>query len=258
MHLPTLIGPDLSKLNNFRAPIGYTQADHRTSLRGAGGAHIGQMGRPRRQAATAVRGGSGSRQVLPGARCAQDRELENVKPISLPLLHRTLVHALTGCKLALTMSGNHTVSASALHLLNLAHATASSPLNRRYTYLFLRHVEDHEIVLPNEFESQRFCLSCGLKYIPGVNVKIRVDYKRRNGQCANQLVYTCSGCNAKHRFDLEVPKKKEPSEPTEPTEPIKSKSRQRAKKRKTTLSNMLAQKKLDTARPSLDLMKFMK
>ncbi|EDK36738.2 predicted protein [Meyerozyma guilliermondii ATCC 6260] len=152
------------------------------------------------------------------------------------------------------MSGNQTVSTSALHFLNLSHATASSPLNRRYTYLFSNHVADHEIVLPNEFESQRFCLKCGLKYIPGVNVKIRVDYKRKDGVSANKLVYTCSGCNSRHRFDLEVPTKVT----KEPAEPVKSKSRQRAKKRKTTLSTMLAQKKSETNKPSLDLMKFMK
>lgn len=162
--------------------------------------------------------------------------------------------ALIGCKIVIMSSGSQAISAMALHYNNLAHVTATPMLNRKYSNLFLSYIDQNEIALPDEYETQRFCNQCGVKYIPGINVRIRVVYMKRDNQSANQLVYHCTCCNLKRIFKLAVPTK-----PTAPTgEPVKSKSRQRTKKRKSTLGNMLAQKKLDGGRSQLDLMNFMK
>lgn len=69
--------------------------------------------------------------------------------------------------------------ATALQLLNVAHASALSPAGKQHFAQFEAHCRQKLITLPGDYGLQRACQRCGLLYVPGLTCSIRVHFGRK-------------------------------------------------------------------------------
>ncbi|EGW32029.1 uncharacterized protein SPAPADRAFT_55584 [Spathaspora passalidarum NRRL Y-27907] len=169
---------------------------------------------------------------------------------------------------------------TSLHLYDLAHSNAISPLSQNYSVLFERHNLIKQINLP-PLLTYKFCQGCGNLWIPGLTVSIRIAYpKKKKGENVGKrrLRYRCTVCrHTSYDDSLIQEKNKKVEEPVgekvefkaewtpDHTNQVKQpsvknvKSKDRAKKRKLNLSSLLSEKKKQkTETKSLNLMDFLK
>lgn len=175
--------------------------------------------------------------------------------------------------------------ATALQLLNVAHASALSPAGKQHFAHFEAHCRLKLITLPADYGLQRACRHCGLLYVPGWTCSIRVRFGRKRAMRPRKaapsgetppgapggaspsrprtLVYTCLQCHH-HQTIAPLLTPAAPHTPTptpafEATWPkLARPAAARAKKRRAThsLASMLSSKRQATPK-SLDLMDFM-
>ncbi|ODV81663.1 uncharacterized protein CANTADRAFT_3747 [Suhomyces tanzawaensis NRRL Y-17324] len=182
----------------------------------------------------------------------------------------------------------HPSQITSLHRYNLVHAVPLGPLNQHYSSKLVQHNAENVINLPPVL-SHKFCKNCGVLWIPGITVSIRIIYRHKSKARKNivgkktsassnkflpgrRLQHKCLQCKYKD-FDTSLIQSNAKSVDLDVDEnkvgeagPKKenSKSRERTKKRKkNTLGSLLEEKKKQQAAAkgglnSLNLMEFMK
>ncbi|CAK7898578.1 ribonuclease MRP protein subunit Snm1p [[Candida] anglica] len=72
--------------------------------------------------------------------------------------------------------------ATALELLDLAHSIPLNPLNKVYFTKFTNHCAEKAINLPDGYTLSKICLKCGVLYIPGITVSMRITYGKTSSR----------------------------------------------------------------------------
>ncbi|CAR23143.1 Snm1p [Lachancea thermotolerans CBS 6340] len=145
------------------------------------------------------------------------------------------------------------------HKYNLLHVLpgiGQSQLSGLYLKSFYNGVKRNQLQLPEPLvNGSKFCDSCGVVYIAGVNLDMKVQEAENDGVGAKSLVYTCRNCGKHKHFQISVKIREPTPKPAEafvakwPAKKDESKvkkltGKERAKKRKLdSLSSMLSRKR---------------
>lgn len=149
--------------------------------------------------------------------------------------------------------------ALAVFMCNLAHAKPYSAFNRLYSVKFNSTLLNNQIDPTTHAKTiNKFCSKCGLMWIPGLTVSIRIAYKKRKKK-SRVLEYKCGQCQnvmedqslIQHRPDLHTNRTMSTStrsaklhdESLQDIASVGNIKNGSKKRRLNTLSNMLAQKK---------------
>lgn len=66
-----------------------------------------------------------------------------------------------------------------LHLYDLAHSIPPSPLTQLYTSFFSNNIAEKSLNLPTSLD-YKICTNCGMLLLPGLTMKLRVKYPKKN------------------------------------------------------------------------------
>ncbi|CUS24791.1 LAQU0S19e01706g1_1 [Lachancea quebecensis] len=145
------------------------------------------------------------------------------------------------------------------HKYNLLHVLpgiGQSQLSGLYLKSFYNGVKRNRLQLPEPLvNGSKFCDKCGVVYIAGLNLDMKVEEAIKDGVGEKSLIYTCLKCNKHKQFPIttkgpeHAPKQPEAFVAKWPAKKEESKvkkitGKERAKKRKLdSLSSMLSRKR---------------